>query len=151
MDGGDYVSNLKLIKKKVLSEQKNNFWKACPRKLDYMPETPCNLGTPEKSKDNRIIKCPECPWWINSPDHNFCFWTFIKDKSNPDGSMKELVQSDLSKLFGWSSAKTHQILKESLEELKEAFKNHELTSELDDSCENYEMIDFSDLLGGASE
>lgn len=110
-----------------------------------MPSEPCDLGTPVKSKDSKILKCPECPWWVNSIDHNYCFWAYIKDKSEPDGSMKELVQSDLSKLFGWSSIKTHENLKEALAELVEAFKNHDLMDELETDSENYEVCDFPDF------
>ena len=139
------MSKLKLIKHKKPGKKNNNFWNTCPRNLEYMPKEPCALAIPEKSKDNRIAKCPECPWWINSEQHSYCFWSFIKDKSNPDGSMKELVQSEISKLFGWSSAKTHLMLKEAMEELVEAFKNHGLIDELEEISENYEMSDFSDF------
>lgn len=101
------------------------------------------MGIPEKSKDNRIIKSPQCPWWINSPEHNYCFWSFIHDKSEADGSMKELVQSDLAKLFGWSSAKTHLMLKEAMDELVEAFKNHDLMDEIGGGAEHFEMMDIN--------
>ena len=140
------MSDLKLIKKKVLSSEKNNFWKSCPRKLEYFPDKPCHLGIPDK--DSKSSKEPECPWWINSETHNYCFWSFVRNKSDIDGSMKELVQSDLAKLFKWSSAKTHQYLQEAIQELKESFENHDLMSDLEDSDENYEMASISDLLNG---
>lgn len=136
--------DLKLIKPKVLSKEKSSFWGCCPRKLDYLPDEHCSDGIPEKSKDNRIIKPPACKWWINSPKHNYCFWKFIKERSNPDGSMKELVQSDLAKLFGWSSAKTHTMLKEATDELVQALKDHELINEIGDIAELFEFQDIGD-------
>lgn len=137
-------NDLKLIKNKTLSKEKSSFWGCCPRKLDYLPEEHCQDGIPEKSKDNRIIKPPPCKWWINSPKHNYCFWKFIKDKSNPDGSMKELVQSDLAKLFGWSSAKTHVMLKEAMDELVQALTDHELIGELSSLTESFEFNTIED-------
>ncbi len=123
---------------------KSSFWGCCPRKLEYLPEEHCPDGIPEKSKDNRIIKSPPCDWWVNSPKHNFCFWKFIKDRSNPDGSMEELVQSDLAKLFGWSSAKTHAMLKEATEELTQSLRKHGLSEELGDAHEGLVPLDLCD-------
>lgn len=137
----EILSDLKLLKSKKLKDKKSNFWNTCPRKLDYLPEEHCPAGIPEKSKDKRIIKPPTCAWWVNSPDHNYCFWKYVRDKSSPDGSMKELVQSDLAKLFGWSSAKTQTMMKEAMDELIQAFQDHDLSTELGDVSENYEYSD----------
>lgn len=144
MDGGTLMSKLKLIKSKMLKTVNNTFWNTCPRKLEYMPKETCSMGIPEKSKDNRVVKNPECSWWINSEANNYCFWSFIKDQSNPDGSMKELVQSEISKLFGWSSAKTHLMLKDAMEELVDSFKKHGLTDELAEISEHFEFCDLTD-------
>lgn len=62
----------------------------------------------------------DCPWKINSPQHNNCFWQYVKDKSSIDGSMPELVQSEIAALLGWSNTKTHFMLKEATKELAEA-------------------------------
>lgn len=145
------MSKLRLIKKETLKETTTNFWNSCPRKLDYLPESNCSLGKPLKSKDKRNSNPPECAWWINSVEHKYCFWSFIKDKSTPEGSMNELAHADLSRLFGWSSSKTHQIIKESLEELKQAFTKHDLINEGDVDSESYEMSDFSDFIDIFSE
>lgn len=58
-----------------------------------------------------------CHWWINSEKHNYCFWTYIQDRSTEDGSMPELIQSQLAKLLGWSNTKTYFVLKQAMEEL----------------------------------
>lgn len=56
----------------------------------------------------------ECPWWINSPKHHNCLWEYIADKSGPDGSMNELVQSEISALLDCSNTKTHFMLKDAM-------------------------------------
>lgn len=111
---------LKLIKSPDKLKSPNNFWRACPRSLEFLPETPCDQGKPKTTKSGRVQEEPKCPFWINSEDHNYCFWTYVYDKSNPDGVMPELVQSDLAHLFGWSNTKTHFALKEAIKELTEA-------------------------------
>jgi len=65
-----------------------------------------------------------CPWHINSPEHHNCLWLYIIDKSGPDGSMPELVQSEIAQLLGWSNTKTHFMLKQAMAELNQAFKNY---------------------------
>lgn len=65
-----------------------------------------------------------CPWWINSPDHGNCFWQYVQEKSGPDGSMPELVQSEIADLMGWSNTKTHFMLKQATLELVTALKAH---------------------------
>jgi hypothetical protein len=39
------------------------------------------------------------------------------ERSAPDGSMPELVQSEIAKLLGWSNTKTHFALKQAMAEL----------------------------------
>lgn len=72
-----------------------------------------------------------CEWWINSKEHGYCFWKFLREKSSPDGVMEELVQSELAQLFGYSNTKTHFVLKEAIRELKEALADHGIEDLLD--------------------
>lgn len=109
----------------------NNFWRCCPLKNEYLPETTCPEGTP-RSHRGKIQEEPRCAWWINSPDHHFCFWRYVKDKSDADGVMHELVQSDLAALFGWSNTKTHFMLKQAVVELTEALRVHGASDLLQD-------------------
>lgn len=120
------------------SNKSHHFWNSCPRKLDYIPKEPCSQGKPTPLQNGRITSDPECEWWINSEKHGYCFWRYIRDKSKPDGSMKELLQSDLAVLFGCSSTKIHFILKEAMKELEEAIKNSDKidTDNIDDSDVN---------------
>lgn len=97
----------------------NNFWNSCPLQLEYLPTKVCHCGKPGFDKSGKIVKESKCEWWINSESHNYCFWRYINDKSDPDGFMNEMLQSDLAKLFGCSSTKIHFILKETMVELKE--------------------------------
>jgi hypothetical protein len=87
------------------------------------------------ASDNKSRKCllnnkldnnqqVDCPWKINSPKHNNCFWQYVKDKSSIDGSMPELVQSEIAALLGWSNTKTHFMLKEATKELAEALTTY---------------------------
>lgn len=118
--------DLKLVKTPKKLEGCNTFWKVCPRALEFLPEETCDMGKPElSSKSKRVTSEGECPWWINSPEHNYCFWKYIHDKSTPDGAMQELVQADLAKLFGWSNTKTHFAIKEALKELVQALEDHD--------------------------
>lgn len=121
----DDDNKFKLIKTPEKLDRPNNFWKVCPRMLEYLPKEHCMKGKPNISdKSARVQDEPECVWWINSPDHNYCFWKYVNDKSNVDGVMPELVQSDLAHLFGWSNTKTHFVLKEAIQELTNALEVH---------------------------
>lgn len=76
----------------------------------------------DNKQDNKQEEA--CPWHINSPKHYDCLWIYIIDKSGPDGSMHELVQSEIAQLLGWSNTKTHFMLKQAMTELIEAlYKN----------------------------
>lgn len=66
-----------------------------------------------------------CEWYINSPEHKNCFWLYIYSISKIDGSMHEHVQTEISKLLGWSNTKTHLMLKQAMTELEEAMKLYE--------------------------
>lgn len=103
-----------------------NFWNTCPLELENLPQVTCNLGKPKIAKDGKVSVDPQCEWWINSPKHHYCFWKYIQEKSNPDGSMNELLQSDLAKLFGCSSTKIHFLLKEAMQQLKEKLLDKEI-------------------------
>jgi hypothetical protein len=110
---------LTLIKKPE-PPRANNFWRCCPISKEYLPEAACPQGQPGalgKSQDE-----PPCPWWINSAEHQYCFWRYVQAKSDEDGVMKELVQSELAALFGWSNTKTHFMLKQAMLELTDALK-----------------------------
>lgn len=109
--------NLRLIEKPKELKNSRNFWQCCPLGREYLPEAACAEGQPENKNEE-----PRCQWWINSEEHQFCFWRYIKDKSDADGVMKELVQSELAALFGWSNTKTHFMLKQAISELTEALK-----------------------------
>ncbi len=93
-----------------------NFWNSCPLKLDLMPDSPCALG--RESSQLKSNTPPSCEWWINSEEHNFCFWRWVQDISLPDGRMDPLLQNEIAKLMNCSSTKIHFILKEAFENLK---------------------------------
>jgi hypothetical protein len=131
---------MKLIKTPKALDGTDNFWKVCPRLLQYLPEACCDKGKPDiNDKSGRIQNEPECQWWINSEEHHYCFWKYIKDKSSPEGVMPELVQSELADLFGWSNTKTHFILKQAIQDLTdalEAYNANELLDSINEDDDN---------------
>ena len=72
----------------------NNFWKTCKRELEYYPTLPCTET--------------ECKWQINSKDYNNCFWTYIRENSRPDGTMKSLQPQEIAKLLGTTTSKINE-------------------------------------------
>jgi len=114
----EHRPKLRLVEKPTTLSTASNFWRCCPISREYLPETHCPEGK-TNGKDE-----PRCEWWINSAQHNFCFWRYVRDKSDADGVMKELVQSELAALFGWSNTKTHFMLKQAVSELTDALKLH---------------------------
>lgn len=76
------------------------------------------MGKPEFTSKGNILKEPDCEWWINSPQDNYCFWSYIKRESFEDGTMRPLKQSEIAKFFGCSSTKIYFILKGAIEKLK---------------------------------
>lgn len=77
----------------------------------------------------------KCPWRINSEKYGNCFWAYVKDKSAPDGSMKELSQVDIANLMGWSHTKTHFVIKEAMAELVEILKKSNAHRLMDDGSD----------------
>jgi hypothetical protein len=130
---------LKLIKNESLSDKESNFWNTCPKSMEYLPSNPCELGTSCKSSN----KSPECPWYINSQKHNYCFWKFVKENSNIDGSMKEYSHSDIARLLSLPNTKINLIIKESLEALVNSLVKHGLVNNTDNLEEYFEQIDFN--------
>lgn len=97
----------------------NNFWNTCVLALDELPTSPCHMGKPEKSAEGRVIKEPGCPWWIDSEQHQYCFWRWVQTQSICEGKMDPLPQNEIAKLFGCSSTKIHFVVKESIQKLQE--------------------------------
>lgn len=114
-------TKLTLVSKPKELRSSNNFWICCPLAREYLPETACPEGQPDTIQ-GKVQDDPKCAWWINSADHNYCFWRYLREKSDADGVMKELVQSELAALFGWSNTKTHFMLKQAMIELTDALK-----------------------------
>lgn len=115
----DDSKTLKLVKKSLnLSDLKyRNYWNTAGLNKEYFPSEPRQESIPTFNKQGRVIHEPKDPWWINSEDHHFCFWTYIRDKSQSDGTMEPLLQSEIASLFGCSSTKVHFMLKEAMEKL----------------------------------
>jgi hypothetical protein len=94
-----------------------NYWNTSGSGREFFPTEPRVDSIPTFNKQGRVIAEPKDEWWINSEKHHFCFWTFIKERSQPDGTMEPLLQSEIAELFGCSSTKVHFMLKEALDHL----------------------------------
>lgn len=136
---------LKLINSPNLLGEEATFWTCCPRLLNFLPTSACGQGKPEFKK-GKIKEDPECPWWINSEKHNFCFWTYVHDKSDANGVLPEVTKTELAKLFGWSPTKTHFLVKEAIAELSELLIKHSANDLSDESAEStYAFLNSYDL------
>ena len=89
---------------------------------------------------------PECPWFIQSPEHHNCLWVYIKDKSAPDGSIPELLQSEIAALLGWSNTKTYFALKQAMVELVEALNATRAKQLVSGESESFPHIDIDPLI-----
>jgi len=96
-------------------DTKNTFWNSCPRKLGYFPDSVCPLG--KISAETRDAE-KGCPWFVNSEQDHYCFWTFIRRVSDKDGFMEPLLQHEMATLLNSSGAKLHASYKEAVEKMK---------------------------------
>lgn len=119
MSSDDQKKTLTLVEKELeLSNLKaRNYWNTTGKNKEYFPTEPRPESIPTFNKQERVLQEPQDEWWINSRDHNFCFWSYLRDKSQPDGTMEPLLQSEIADLFGCSSTKVHFMLKEAMDKL----------------------------------
>jgi len=96
-----------------------NFFNTCPQKYEYLPETPCKHGKVERNEEGKLVKEASCEWYIESERDNYCFWSFIKRKSDPEGNMRPMLQSEIAEKFGCSPTKIHFIIKDAMKKLKD--------------------------------
>ena len=119
MSSDDQQTKLSLVQRTLdLSDLKSrNYWNTSGKNTEYFPTEPRMDSIPTFNKQGRILQEPKDAWWINSKDHQFCFWTFLKSRSQSDGTMEPLLQSEIAELFGCSSTKVHFMLKEAMDNL----------------------------------
>jgi hypothetical protein len=98
------------------TKKKSSFWTSCPRKLGYYPDAACPLGK-EASESRQADK--GCAWSINSAVDNYCFWTWLRRRSDEDGFMEPVLQHEMADLLGSSGTKLHASYKEALAKMKE--------------------------------
>ena len=99
----------------------NNFWNACPRDLQYHPTHPCEYV---------------CEWRIVSKVNNNCFWTYIRNNSREDGTMKPLQSSEIAKLLGVTTSKANEFIEEAEEAMKYILLKSNLKSDPDTPAED---------------
>jgi hypothetical protein len=116
MSSDDSQKTLSLIATPIELEPRNYFNTAGKNK-EYFPTEPRPESIPTFNKQGRVIHEPADEWWINSEEHHFCFWEYLRKASQPDGTMEPLLQSEIADLFGCSSTKVHFMLKEAMDRL----------------------------------
>lgn len=109
--------DLKILQFKELPKESRTYWNTSGKDKEYFPKEPRPESIPTLNEAGKVVKEPEDEWWINSKKDKYCFWSYIKRNSHPDGKMEPLLQSEIAELFGCSSTKVHFILKEALENL----------------------------------
>lgn len=110
--------NLRLVKKPAKPAEPRNYWNTSGKNAEFFPTEPRADSIPVLNKHGRVIQEPADKWWINSKEHNYCFWSYIRSQSQPDGTMEPLLQSEIAKLFGCSSTKVHFMLRQAMKKLK---------------------------------
>ena len=139
-------SKLKLVKK-VKDLQPRNYWNTVGKDKEFFPSEPRPESKPTYDKLGRVLNEPLDEWWINSEKHHFCFWTLVKKRSQVDGTMEPLLQSEMTKLFGCSSTKVHFMIKEALDNLMSE-ENMKILQNLAELAEDDPMEEVSQFSGG---
>jgi hypothetical protein len=117
-----------------------NYWNTVGKDKEFFPEIPRPESIPEFDSKGKVLREPSDEWWINSKEDNYCFWSYVKNHSYPDGRMDPLLQADLANLFGCSGTKIHFMLKEALKNLLNIDNLEELKDLVDNSHEESQAI-----------
>lgn len=94
-----------------------NYWNTVGIGKEFFPTEPRLDSIPIINKQGRVVQEPKDEWWINSKEHHYCFWSWIRANSEPDGTFEPQLQSDIARLFGCSSTKVHFMIKEAMDKL----------------------------------
>lgn len=111
-----------------------NYWNTSGKNKEFFPTEPTPDSLPTLNKHGRVLAEPKNEWWVNSKDHHYCFWTYLRDKSQLDGTMEPLLQSEIARLMGCSVTKLHFLLKEAMSKL-EAPENMKILISLNELAE----------------
>lgn len=112
----DDSTTLKLIEILPQAEPRN-YWNTVGKDQEFFPTKPRPESIPTLNKNGKVTTEPVDEWWINSPEHHFCFWEYVRKNSQHDGNMEPLLQSEIAELFGYSSTKMHFMIKEAMDRL----------------------------------
>lgn len=119
MSSDDQKKTLSLVQPELdlVDLKARNYWNTVGKNKEFFPSEPRPDSIPTFNKQGRVLQEPQDEWWINSKEHNYCFWSYLRDNSQPDGTMEPLLQSEIAELFGCSSTKVHFMLKEAMDKL----------------------------------
>ena len=99
-------------------QKRNRFCELCPAKENKPPDDPCPLALERihamqaeagnRSKGANLEVTAGCPWYVNSAEHNYCFWNLANELAGspiPDREICQLLgitQSQLNETFACS-------------------------------------------------
>jgi hypothetical protein len=97
-------------------EKKRNFNNICIRGLKIPPPTPCALGR-QRAESELHNKNKEshsgCPWFVNSEEHNYCFWSLAQEM---DG--QQLPDKEIAKLNCLETSEVERVVQTALKKLQ---------------------------------
>lgn len=118
------------MSKREESPPARNYWNTSGKGKEFFPTAPAADCVPIVNRHGYVLEEPKNEWWINSKKHHFCFWTFLRDHSQADGSMNPLIQTEIAQLFGVSPTKILIMLQEAMDQLMSS-ENMEILKDLE--------------------
>lgn len=74
-------------------------------------------------------KCSKvCGWEINSPEHDNCFWDWVRAHSNKEGEMNPIPQSLMMQLLGSSPSAASKTINKAIAEINAILRESDSTS-----------------------
>ena len=95
----------------------NNFWRVCPRSLEYFPEKECPLGKTGAGLKGDQSKAL-CQWYINSKQDHYCYWSWIRRNSDVGGGFKPQLTQQVANLLKMSPSKINVVYREAIQKLE---------------------------------
>lgn len=94
---------------------RRSFWNTCQKKLDAYPTEVCDLGKLACKKGS----CGGgCEWFINDEGAFYCFWRWLRDNTEGDGSLEPPLQGKINKLLRINSTINNEAFQRALEKGK---------------------------------
>lgn len=103
---------------------KNNFCQRCPRGLKSPPSELCPLGLEHVAaaqdgvRRRRDVEDAGCPWGVASAEHGYCFWSWLRARSDGEGRMDPVPDKEICMLLGITQSALERTLASALAKAK---------------------------------